>query len=343
MTIDPLRLLASILEGEAPTISDVNELMEVAEGQHLDFKDGKITCKARRKEGKPELQEAVNAFGNSDGGLLVVGVTDKRPRKVSPCESLIGSEQLDKWAENLIAGMVSPLPRIHVVAHEEGPVLLLAVPRAPRLVPIARAGKLAYFLRLNQSTLEAPPYLLSDLILGRRQQPYLRLKKERVTCTTYLQGGAGIFTFQFEVENDGLNRVDNLLVGVVSWTSTSDRELNSHLRTYVEMVEPSNNSDGHQLYPGHFKGKFSSQIQSPVVLNPFASIQFSAPGCKLPLPRAKITAAVYLLPTGSEPIWYEVEFKPPATVHGKAEYEVEGVVLQGPITNRRPRVSWEKI
>ncbi len=62
-----------------------------------------------------------------------------------------------------MTGYFSPLPRCHVIDHHRGPVLAIAVARAPLLVQCYEASERKYFFRIGDSTLQIPEYLIADL------------------------------------------------------------------------------------------------------------------------------------------------------------------------------------
>jgi hypothetical protein len=51
------------------------------------------------------------------------------------------------------------------------------------------AGRPVYYFRFHDQTLEAPDYLVTDLILGRREHPYLAIVDFELICPF-----AGIFS-----------------------------------------------------------------------------------------------------------------------------------------------------
>lgn len=110
------QLLDALLEGDRLSASDLDSVLrELEEGQYLDYKDGRITHRAERSKGSATIREYVSAFANAEGGVLIVGVSD-RPREVSPCEPP-GHATLERWAESLVqptrrAGRRARTPRL---------------------------------------------------------------------------------------------------------------------------------------------------------------------------------------------------------------------------------------
>ena len=95
---------------------DIKELIERGETQSLEFKES-----LRLKE---EIGETVSAFSNSDGGTVIVGVSDSRG--VPGVD--IGKNRLEELA-NYIKRNTDPqiFPRIEVVEAEDKKVIVIEV------------------------------------------------------------------------------------------------------------------------------------------------------------------------------------------------------------------------
>jgi len=130
--------LERALEGDVFDESDLKTLIasSAEEGLWLDFKDGKLT--KDKKKAAAEVRRYVAAFANSDGGLLVIGVSEERPREITGA-TRPGGKELDVWAGSALAPLaafLAPTPRAHVVRCGDKEVVVIACSRAPRLVPL---------------------------------------------------------------------------------------------------------------------------------------------------------------------------------------------------------------
>jgi hypothetical protein len=310
--VDSQETVDALLGGYKFTPIDLEQFVRnhQDEDQYLEYKDGKITGRASRKEANKEIRHAVSGFANSEGGVLIVGVAEGRPRAISPCEAT-GNEPLDKWAEGLLHDMApffSPLPRIHVVAHSLGPVLVIVTARAPALVPCVELGQIKYFLRLNQSTLPAPDFLLSDLVLGRRRQPafdvsaYIEqpppLPREDKSNTTIFVG----------VENIGLVTTEGLGVGVVSWVpGNTGPDINRHLMSYLEHPD--------RVHLGGYGWILQHSVCTPIdprmiKLSPFSKSSFKTDLLLLfSATQLELTTAIYVITNDAPPAWFEFAFR----------------------------------
>jgi len=174
-------LLDSILRGMELTEAELDEVItELAdEDQFLDYKHGALLDNPAKAAPKV-VRQYLSAFANADGGILVIGVSEpdgEGNRTVTGCKKP-GQTELTEWASDAMSDMASyfsPSPRFQLVEHAEGNVLVCAVARAPGLVPCVEAGRMKYFLRIHDSTVKCPDYLISDLVLGRREHPTLHV------------------------------------------------------------------------------------------------------------------------------------------------------------------------
>jgi predicted HTH transcriptional regulator len=160
----PKELLWYLLKGNTLTPDNLDQFIREHphEDQDFDYKDGKIATRQERQKGSQIIRAYVSGFANSEGGVLIIGVGDDPPRMIRACASDIGGQPLTEWASRCLQGMAgyfSPQPRFQVIHHpHNGPVLSIAVARAPSLVPCVEAGVLKYFFRIGDSTLPIPDY-----------------------------------------------------------------------------------------------------------------------------------------------------------------------------------------
>lgn len=77
----------------------------VEESIHLDFKDGRALDKADKKT--EEIAKDVSAFANSDGGILVYGVSEK-DHKADSVSGVDGDVYTKEWLEQVINSKISP-------------------------------------------------------------------------------------------------------------------------------------------------------------------------------------------------------------------------------------------
>jgi hypothetical protein len=116
-SLTPKELLDYLLEDNTLGQDELDQFIQVYpdEGQYFDYKNGSITSRHKREpEGKLTIRKYVSGFANSDGGVLIIGVDEQRPRQIARCEERPGGHALDEWASRCLQDMVgyfSPLPR----------------------------------------------------------------------------------------------------------------------------------------------------------------------------------------------------------------------------------------
>jgi len=325
-------LLESVLRGDQLAPERLDELADhnVNEDLHLDYKDGAVLKDA--KAASRMLREYIAAFANSDGGLLLVGMEDKT-RKITGCGAP-GNATLDGWAASCLTDLapyLSPPPRLQVVHHKMGDVLVVAQARAPRLVPLAVNGRVAYYLRLHDQTLRADDYLVSDLLVGHRQRPDFK-----VETSLAKNSEPNFFGVKVAVENVGLSWADEVHAGVIGFSGNVGREPGPELLKYLDVRDA---CDGVRL---------CHVVTSLCSMAPFYMPREGCPDDGHPesifsfppslhYPYAGWFGALYLLARGSPPIWFQLDgylYCPDSHldfVHSRIDaHPVEG----------RPRVEW---
>lgn len=316
---DSRELLSLLLEGKCILEPDFDAFVKghPKEDQWFDYKDGLLTSPTQRESGKQTIREWVSSFANADGGTLIVGVDETKPvRQVSGCHNV--GDALDVWAEKLLrdmAGFFSPPPRFQVLRHSKGEVLLVAVARAPQLVPCITSRQWKYFLRVNDSTFEVPPYLISDLVLGRRSHPILDLSigSALIEMRQRQVNGRNVWLLEprlnFMIENLSLVAARNVEIGFVGWMlSAHSVTTNRYLLGFVDTGAPpkvSCNPLGWCV--GHIPWR--DNIMRPLDLIP-AFDRREVPdtrGLALPVEEGcTYLCAVYVMPEGSPPTWFQL-------------------------------------
>jgi len=108
------------------TIEQLEELLSSKEGERLEFKE------ARHNYHFEKLAEYCVALANEGGGKIILGVTDKRPRKV------VGTQAFTQ-PERTRPGLIEQLHLgidFSCLDHPNGRVLVFHVPSRPVGTPI---------------------------------------------------------------------------------------------------------------------------------------------------------------------------------------------------------------
>lgn len=109
----------------------IDDLLNAKEGEHYQFKE------AKRRFDSDEATQICCALANCGGGMLVLGITDKRPRKV------VGSEAFDQ-PERTRKGLIDKLKVMvdfQILKDSEGKrVLVFSVTSRPMGLPVQVDG-----------------------------------------------------------------------------------------------------------------------------------------------------------------------------------------------------------
>ncbi|MEI8122096.1 MAG: ATP-binding protein [bacterium] len=121
------------------------------EDEHLEFKEAKNSFEFE------ELVKYCVALANEGGGKFILGVTDKRPRKI------VGTRAFD----NLVRARSGVTNRLHLridadeIAHPDGRVVVFHIPSRPIGMPIHYDGR--YFMRSGENLVPMTPDLLKRI------------------------------------------------------------------------------------------------------------------------------------------------------------------------------------
>lgn len=335
--------LERFLAGNDLEEPDLRALMALeTEAQWFDLKDG-AEANDRRKA-RHVVRSYTSGFANADGGLLIIGVSDGEGkaagRKITPTMRP-GGAPLDAWARSCLedmAGFLVPPPRFQVLPVDGTEVLIVGTARAPVLVPCVENGTIAHWLRIGDSTLNVPPYLMSDLLLGRRAHPVLDVRRSGKGGGVNGAQGSWTLTFAFEVENQGFIPAIDVRIGLIAWgMRPQDRRgsvASEHLRTFIELADCPSNIEGILMAPVHLASTTISEPSNDVA--PFEVKRFG--GSDLVIPQASgrpMRSAMYVLASGHPPAWYQLDWIVPSQHGGAIEMDL---IRVGP---ERPEVAYD--
>lgn len=351
-----LELLERLLAGDLLNADHLDDLIakRVVEDLYLDYKHGDL-LKDENKSQKT-IREYVSAFANSAGGILIIGVRESEgiPQEITGCQNHKGN--LSEWASRCltpIANYLVPTPRFHVVDHPNGQILVCAVQRSLSLVPIGSSEKIIYYFRLHDQTLQAPDYLMADILLGRRQHPNFEIKEALLTNfhiesnSNYPSRDLKIETM-FRVENTGIVWADDSQWGVIYLAYQNEQrneKPSQHLLSYLDYQDKTPLPTMPTKLVHHHN---SLSISKPFDTND-RHLTFTFP-LKNDNRWMYYTwkAALYFLARNSLPIWYQIEFDVDDDIHLLLIKEWQHPSLPHNkfritrLTAERPIVAWEE-
>lgn len=146
-------------------IVDIQRLIdqEVEENIHLDYKASGSLSQEDRK--KIELTKDISAFANSDGGIIVYGVSEKENKPLD-FSFIDGNLFTKEWLENIITSI---RPRINGIKifplRKDGEITksiyVVKIPRSDNAPHMARDSR--YYKRYNFKSVPMEEYEVKDL------------------------------------------------------------------------------------------------------------------------------------------------------------------------------------
>jgi ATP-dependent DNA helicase RecG len=133
-------------------LEELEALLGRNEDEHLEFKE------AKRHFDFEELVKYAVALANEGGGRIVLGVTDKKPRRVVGTNAFTDLERTK-------SGLTE---RIHLridadeIDHPDGRVIAFSIPSRPRGVPIEYKG--AYYMRSGEDLVPMLPDMIKRIL-----------------------------------------------------------------------------------------------------------------------------------------------------------------------------------
>ena len=133
------------------TMEQLSTWMKSSEDEHLEFKE------AKKHFDFEKLVRYCVALANEGGGKIILGVSDKKPRKV------VGTRAFSN-IERTKAGLIERLHlriEIDILDHKNGCVLVFSVPSRPIGMPVQYKG--AYWMRGGQDLVPMTPDMLKKI------------------------------------------------------------------------------------------------------------------------------------------------------------------------------------
>jgi ATP-dependent DNA helicase RecG len=132
-------------------LKDLQQFLTQNENEHIEFKEAKSSFSSEK------LAEYTIALANERGGLLILGISDKKPRKIVGTKAF---EELNKIKIHL-------MDKTHLRVETEeafttqGRVLVFHIPSRPIGMPLHINGR--YLMRSGESLISMPPDMLQKI------------------------------------------------------------------------------------------------------------------------------------------------------------------------------------
>lgn len=184
--------------------SDIESLIdnEVEENIHLDYKASGSISKDDKK--RTEMTKDVSAFANSDGGIIIYGLSEKnnKPEAVSYIDGNIFSKE---WLENVI-NLIQPridgvkIYPIRISNDLSKSIYVVKIPRSAHAPHMARDKR--YYKRFNFMSEPMEDYEVKD-VMSRHNYPTLKILTASLEKLEKKSFDNFIFIFKCWIKNTG--------------------------------------------------------------------------------------------------------------------------------------------
>jgi hypothetical protein len=241
------------------SFEDINSLIlnEVEESINLEFKDGRALDKSDKK--KVEISKDISAFANSDGGIIIYGITEEN-HKANGFSFVNGNEYTKEWLEQIINSLIQRrIPDILIFPirrkgnlHET--IYLIKIPasvEAPHLNKDKR-----FYKRYNFESVQMEEYEIRRLY-GRKIKSKLSLQSWSFAAIESNSDD----TFKFKIEVGIINDGD---------ITESNYKVNFYFNNYNANLKaswPQNNSHYNYTVMENKRIKISASSITPIFPN----------------------------------------------------------------------------
>lgn len=184
-------------------IEDILSLItnSVEESIHLDFKaSGALSNQDNKRK---EIAKDVSSFANSDGGVIVYGITEV-DHKASALSYIDGDLYNKEWLENVISSNIQKrIDGIEIIPIRDGneiskTIYIVKIPRSNNAPHMSSDNR--YYKRFNFKSVPMEEYEVRDLF-HRVNMPKLRIAGKIVT-RNFVENGMVEYTFRSAIFND---------------------------------------------------------------------------------------------------------------------------------------------
>ena len=133
------------------SVQQVDAWLKGREDEHLEFKEAKAQYASEK------LTKYCVALANEGGGHLVLGVTDKKPRRVVGTRAFRDLSKLRRDQSQRVRLNIDATE----ISHPDGRVVVISIPPRPIGMPMEYRG--AYWMRRGEDLVPMPPEVLKRI------------------------------------------------------------------------------------------------------------------------------------------------------------------------------------
>ncbi|NJN74427.1 MAG: MloB [Limnothrix sp. RL_2_0] len=155
------------------TLETLQNWLDVpTENEHLEFKE------AKKQYDTTKLLRYCVALANEGGGKFILGITDKRPRKIIGSQAFMTPEALNKIKARIVEKLHIRVDTTELI-HPDGRVLVFDIPSRPTGQPIDFEG--TYLMRAGEDLVPMTPDKLKCIFAEDQQDWFSHVAKQNLT------------------------------------------------------------------------------------------------------------------------------------------------------------------
>lgn len=222
-------LLDSLKNSNNIGIEDIENLIanNEKESLFLEYKSGEWL--QNNKSGIFDLCKWVSSFANSDGGTLIIGVSEKEesngeryPDNINGINPINFNEDIGKWIEDVVVSRIypklNPIPRIIPIKIRDSHDFIVVIQIEPTnnlIHSTIKNGKHLYFHRHNFQVLQMDEWEIRTLVYGRTPPPILITEIKKITIHSHSSERINGYMIKIRIENAGWHIVKYLQIGII--------------------------------------------------------------------------------------------------------------------------------
>lgn len=296
--IDPRAFYAELLRTRTATPEGVVAFITSnrEEGQWHDYKDARLLTE---KDAAAKIRDEYAAFANADGGVLFFGVEDGTLdlQNIEQAKGVLTPAAYITRALQPLTPYLTAPPLLVPVSIGPNQLYLLAAPRNDNLIPSSTGMSLMYRLRIGESSVPCPEYLVTDLLQGRRNRPIVHVEFRRKANPR--EPGDGLPAIEVLIRNDGFQRIPLIDVAFIQ---AVDQESVPDLPTPVTLRLRQTSASPSKMLMQTFEGQ---EVFPPLQQRVHVRLSYPKTG------RRHTTnlhqSAVIVMPQGADPQWFAID------------------------------------
>lgn len=198
---------------------------EIEESIHIEFKSGEALSKADSK--KKEVSKDISAFANSDGGIIIYGISEKN-HKASEFSFIDGNIFSKEWLEQIISTTINrniPDLKIYPIRKDgdiNKTIYVVQIPVSIEAPHLSRDKR--YYKRYNFESVPMEEYEIRQLY-GRKIQSKLIIDRTIIKKLDSSDEEKNKYSIEVQIHNEGEKMEDSYKVNFYFLNYTSQMQV----------------------------------------------------------------------------------------------------------------------